>query len=29
MGLRLTEQLFYSYENNSPITGWSDLEEDE
>ncbi|KAG5657277.1 hypothetical protein KAF25_001866 [Fusarium avenaceum] len=29
MGMRLTEQLFYSYKNNSPMTGWSNLEEDE
>ncbi|CAJ0546368.1 Ff.00g098410.m01.CDS01 [Fusarium sp. VM40] len=29
MGMRLTEQLFYSYKNNSPMTGWSNLKEDE
>ncbi|KAM0215898.1 hypothetical protein ACHAQI_002997 [Fusarium lateritium] len=28
MSLRLTEQLFYNYEYNSPMTGWSDFEED-
>jgi hypothetical protein len=28
MSVRLTEQVFYSYKNKSPMTGWSNLEED-